>query len=138
MTTVCIYVDIGTQVDDLGHLKVFVEEATADTWLAGGFSRTLMTLNHRVPGSSPGAPSHQTADFQAESKQAVSVGIFAGVILLFQSPVTPAVFQADFSLPSLHPKIPFPAAGLQRPIPLGNPGILGAFWAKTDPFVPGP
>jgi hypothetical protein len=46
-----------------------------------------MTLNHRVPGSSPGAPTiqfHQTADFQAESKQAVSVGIFAGIILLFQ------------------------------------------------------
>jgi hypothetical protein len=31
---------------------------------------------------------------------------------LFQSPVTLAVSQADFSLLSLHPKIPFPAVGL--------------------------
>jgi hypothetical protein len=40
------------------------------------------------------------------------VGIFAGIVLLFQSPVTLAVSQADFSLPSPHPKIPFPAVGL--------------------------
>jgi hypothetical protein len=31
-----------------------------------------------------------------------------------------AVSQADFSLPSLHPKIPFPAAGFRRPIPFGS------------------
>jgi hypothetical protein len=57
--------------------------------------------------------SYQTADFQAEKKQAVSVGIFAGIVLFFQSPVTLAVSQADFSLPSPHPKIPFPAVGLE-------------------------
>jgi hypothetical protein len=34
MTTVWIYVDAGKQVGDLDHLKVFVDEATADTWLA--------------------------------------------------------------------------------------------------------
>src|SRR5258705_11962482 len=32
-------------------------------------------------------------------------------ISLFRSPVALAISQADFSLPSLHPKIPFPAAG---------------------------
>ena len=56
--------------------------------------------------------SSRTADFQADSKPAVSVGIFAGIVLLFRSLVTLAVSQADFSLPSLHPKIPFPAGGL--------------------------
>jgi hypothetical protein len=66
------------------------------------------------------------------------VGIFAGIVLLFQSPVTLAVSQADFSLPSPHPKIPFPAVGLTADKAVGNSGILGAFWAKTDPFVHGP
>jgi len=43
------------------------------------------------------------------------VGISAGVILLFQSLVTFAVSPADFSLPSLHPKIPFPRSDCGRP-----------------------
>jgi hypothetical protein len=60
------------------------------------------------------------------------VGNFAGIVLFFQSPVTPAVSQADFSLPSLHPKIPFPAEGCGGSRPFENPGILGAFRAKTD------
>ena len=34
MTTVWIYVDTSKQVGDIDHLKVFVDEATADTWLA--------------------------------------------------------------------------------------------------------
>jgi hypothetical protein len=34
MTTVWIYVDTGKQVGDLNHLKVFVDEATAETRLA--------------------------------------------------------------------------------------------------------
>jgi hypothetical protein len=54
--------------------------------------------------------SFQTADFRADSKEAVSVGIFAGIVPLFRSLVTLAVSQADFSLPSLQQKIPFPAA----------------------------
>jgi hypothetical protein len=74
----------------------------------------LVTLNQRVPGSSPGAPtiqSYRTTNPRADSEQAVSWGIFASIVALVRSPVTPAVSQADFSLPSLHPKIPFPAAG---------------------------
>ena len=55
--------------------------------------------------------SYETANPCADSGSAVSVGIFAGIVPLFRSPVTLAVSQADFSLPSLHPKIPFPAAG---------------------------
>jgi hypothetical protein len=39
------------------------------------------------------------------------VGIFVGIVPLFPSLETLAVCQPDFSLPSLHPKIPFPAAG---------------------------
>jgi hypothetical protein len=38
------------------------------------------------------AQSRQTPDFQAEPKQAVSAGSFAGIILLFRSLVTPAVY----------------------------------------------
>jgi hypothetical protein len=34
MTTVWISVDTSRQVGDLDHLKVFVDEATANTWLA--------------------------------------------------------------------------------------------------------
>jgi hypothetical protein len=34
MTTVWIYVDTSKQVGDIDHLKVFIDEATADTWLA--------------------------------------------------------------------------------------------------------
>jgi len=69
--------------------------------------------------------SFQTADLRAGSKEAVSVGIFAGIIPLFRSLVTLAVSQAAFSLPSLHPKIPFPAAGFPRPSAAGNIGSLG-------------
>ena len=38
--------------------------------------------------------SFQTADLRAGSKEAVSVGIFAGIVPLFRSPVTLAVSQA--------------------------------------------
>ena len=34
MTTVWIFVNTGKQVGDLDHLKVFIDEAAADTWLA--------------------------------------------------------------------------------------------------------
>src|SRR6266481_6499103 len=40
--------------------------------------------------------SPRTADFQAGSKRAVSVGIFAGIVPLFRSPVTLAVSQGRF------------------------------------------
>jgi hypothetical protein len=81
--------------------------------------------------------SFRTTDFQADSKRAVSVGIFAGIVPLFRSLVTLAVSQADFGLPSLHPKIPFPAAGFRRPIPFGGPGILGVSGGKKRRFEPG-
>src|SRR5258707_13701928 len=81
--------------------------------------------------------SFQTADLRAGSKEAVSVGIFAGIIPLFRSLVTLAVSQADFSLPSLHPKTPFPAAGFRWPIPFGGPGILRALGGKKSRFEPG-
>jgi hypothetical protein len=53
-------------------------------------------------------------------------------VLLFQSPVTLAVSRADFSLPSPHPKIPFPAVGFtgaKALRELGNVlGVLGPKW----------
>jgi hypothetical protein len=55
--------------------------------------------------------SFKTAHFQTDSKRAISGGIFAGIVPLFRSLVTLAVSQADFSLPSLHPKIPSPQQG---------------------------
>jgi hypothetical protein len=69
--------------------------------------------------------SFQTTDLRAGSKEAVSVGIFAGIVPRFRSLVTLAVSQAAFSLPSLHPKIPFPAAGFPRPSAAGTIGSLG-------------
>jgi hypothetical protein len=59
--------------------------------------------------------SNQTAGFRADKKQAVSVGISAGIVPLRRSLATLVVSKPDFGLPSLHPKIPFPAAGLRRP-----------------------
>jgi hypothetical protein len=41
MTTVWIYVDTSRQVGDLDHLKVFVDEATANTWLAEKYAEGL-------------------------------------------------------------------------------------------------
>ena len=66
------------------------------------------------------------------------MGIFAGIIPLFRSLVTLAVSQADFSLPSLHPKIPFPAAGFRRPITVRRPGRLGVWGGQKRRFEPGP
>ena len=89
-----------------------------DDWVGSGSS---------VPSVST-IKSPRTADFEADSKRAVSVGIFAGIVPLFRSPVTFAVFHTDFSLPSLHPKIPFPAAGFSTArsrSPAGNFGGLG-------------
>ena len=75
--------------------------------------------------------SSQTTDLRAGSKDAVSVGIFAGIIPLVRSLVTLAVSQADFSPPSLHPKIPFPAAGFPRPIPFSSWEYWESWEAKT-------
>jgi len=75
-----------------------------------------------VPSLSPTTStiqSDQTADFQVESKRAVSVGISAAIVPHFRSPAKFAVSPADLSHRSLHPRIPFPAAGLRRPSTLG-------------------
>ena len=61
--------------------------------------------------TSPTIQSLQTADFQTGLNEALSAGISAGIVPSFRSPVTGAVSRADFGLPSLHPKIPFPAGG---------------------------
>lgn len=78
--------------------------------------------------------SYEIANPGGHAKQAASSGIFASIFPLFRSPVTLAVSQADSSRLSLHPKIPFPAAGLRRPIPFGKPVILGSLGAKSAPF----
>jgi hypothetical protein len=114
----------------------------------GTFTKSL-TLDHAtagfvdegVTGSIPVAPtiqSDQTADFQAESKQAVSAGVSAGIFLLFRSPVTLAVSQADFSLPSLHPKIPFPAVGFAAAKAVRELGNLGSLWHPKRKILLGP
>jgi hypothetical protein len=77
--------------------------------------------------------SRQTAVFRAAQKQAVCVGISAGIVPLRRSLVKLVLSRPDFSLPSLHPKIPFPAAGLRRPISLGRPGRSG-IWGEKTPF----
>ncbi len=61
------------------------------------------------------------------------MGIFAGIVPLFRSPVTLAVSQADFSLPSLHPKIPFPATGSTSNT-IRQPGNIGESLEAKTPF----
>ena len=82
--------------------------------------------------------SYRTTNPRADSEQAVSWGIFAGIVAPVRSPVTPAVSQADFSLPSLHPKIPFPAGRGRRPRPFGNLGILEVLGGQKRRFEPDP
>src|ERR1700722_12229690 len=71
-------------------------------------------------GSSQFGPDHlhhpvlPNRGFPARVKMGRFCGDFAGIVPLFRSPVTLAVSPADFSLLSLHPKIPFPAVGLRR------------------------
>jgi hypothetical protein len=93
-----------------------------------------------VTGSIPVVPtiqSYETANPCADSGWAASVGIFAGIVPLFRSPVTLAVSQADFSLPSLHPKIPFPAA-VATANAVRQPGNIGSFGRpKVRRFEPG-
>ncbi len=61
------------------------------------------------------------------------MGIFVGIVPLFPSLETLAVSQPDFSLPSLHPKIPFPAARVfDGQIPVGCREFLGFGEAKSD------
>jgi hypothetical protein len=80
---------------------------------------------------------YRTADFQAYSKRAVSVGIFAGIVPLVRSLMTLAVSRADFNLPSLHPKIPFPAAGFDGQYRSAALSIVSLRGQKT-PFRAGP
>jgi hypothetical protein len=77
--------------------------------------------------TSPTSQTHRTAEIVVDRKQAVSAGISAGIIPLFWSPETPAIFQPIFNRWSLQQKIPFPAAGCRRPIPSdsGNWKSLG-------------
>jgi hypothetical protein len=91
---------------------------------------------HRFDPCRATIQSHQTGDFQAESKWAVSVGISATIVPHFRSPGKFAVSPADLSPRSLHPRIPFPAAGLRQTSTLGWPGNLGSFWNHNGHFEP--
>ena len=57
--------------------------------------------------------SFQTTDFRGDSKEAVLAGIIAGSFLLFRLWGRWRSFEPIFGFPSLHPKIPFPAAGFR-------------------------
>jgi hypothetical protein len=84
------------------------------------------------PPSSPSKPQIS----RPSQNRPFRVGIFAGIVLLIQSPVTFAVSQADFSLPSLHPKIPFPAVGLRPAKAVRELGNLGSFSGQNGPSSP--
>jgi hypothetical protein len=58
-----------------------------DDW-AGGVGSSVLTVST--------IQSRRTAEIVVDPKHAVSAGIFAGIVPLFWSPETPAVFQADF------------------------------------------
>ena len=67
--------------------------------------------------------SPRTADFQAGSKRAVSVGIFAVVVPLFRSPVTLAVSQADF-----YP----PVSAFKNSVPTAHASALSSAWSNSS------
>jgi hypothetical protein len=95
-------------------------------------SMTAWGVGSSVPSVST-IQSFKTADLQTDSERAVFEGIFAGIVPLFGSLVTLATSRADFSRPSLHPKIPFPAAGFPWPIPFGS----REYWeAKSSVLCP--
>jgi hypothetical protein len=73
--------------------------------------------------SSPTIQSHQTADFQAKSKQAVYVGIYAGIVLLFQSPVT---------IWSLSGRFEPPVSASKNSLPRGRAATAGYPWAALE------
>ena len=78
--------------------------------------------------------SYQTADFQTESKQAVSVGISAAIVLLFQSPGTLPVSRADFSLPVSASKNSVPRSRVAAAKAVWELGNLGSFSGQKRTF----
>ena len=64
MKTVWIYVDTSKQVGDVDHLKVFVDEATADTWLTENDPEKPFSLHQ---SSNDMARSSSTADLHEHS-----------------------------------------------------------------------
>jgi hypothetical protein len=116
-------------------------------WGATGKSLIVLnpwlTLNHRVPGSSPGAPtiqSLQTARFRYDAKWGVFRGFSGHSLPGFWSLWAFAHFGGEPGALSLHPKIPFPAAGIEpevRPqLPTRNSDFWGhrnlGFWAGAE------
>jgi len=87
-------------------------------------------------GSSQFGPDHlhhpvlPNRGFPARVKMGRFCGDFAGIVPLFRSPVTLAVSPADFSLLSLHPKIPFPAVGLRRANTVGQRRKIEIIWGQ--------
>jgi hypothetical protein len=72
--------------------------------------------------------SSQTGETVRARKEAVSAGIFDGIVRFSRSPEKPAVSWAYCGLPSPRSKIPFPAAGFPQANTLGilqNLGVLG-------------
>ena len=57
--------------------------------------------------------SRQTSESVVDWKWSVSAGIFAALISAFSLCGHLRSFESNFGLRSLHPKIPFPAAGFQ-------------------------
>jgi hypothetical protein len=94
-----------------------------------------------VTGSIPVAPtiqSRQTADFGADFKEAVSVGISAHFIPPCRSLVAAAVSRADFGVPVSAFKNSVPrAAGLRRAWAVWQPGIMAVMGAKKRHFETG-
>jgi hypothetical protein len=52
------------------------------------------TVSHQTAHTT--SRTHRTAEIVIDRKHAVSAGIFVGIVPLFWSPETPAIFQADF------------------------------------------
>jgi hypothetical protein len=135
----------GSHVDTKGHWLFASSCCSCFGWRLTG-QRRLVNIELRyniaptdfcrvksqgVTGSTPVVStiqSYRTTNPRADSEQAVSWGIFAGIVGPVRSPVTPAVSQADLTLPSLHPKnsVPRGARSTTKTVrQLGNIGSLG-------------
>jgi hypothetical protein len=90
-----------------------------------------------VTGSIPVAPtiqSYETADFQVESKQAISVGIFAGIFLSFRSPVITCGLSGRFGPPVSASQNSVPRGPAATANTVGQPGNIVSLLGQNGPF----
>ena len=85
----------------------------------------------------PTIQSYETANPCADSGSAVSVGIFAGIVPLFRSPVTLCGLSGRFWPPVSASKNSVPRGRVSTANTFRQPRILGVLAGQNSRFVPG-